>query len=285
MKRKIYIVFAISCLGALFWLGYQNQRLNDDLGRTQAVLNASKRESEAHKRFMSEHSEPARATNPAPLPSSPLTASAARTAYVKPKIDAAWRAARVSETILRVEAKYGRFLLKLIDWPPEKLEALKRDLALNEVAILEAILTIGKPASEAGLNALQQTVRDLAAKNQELLKESLGEVDYSKLDAAEKMEPYRKAIDPIANAMRSKGVDVTEELGNSILAAYVAATQDAAREATPVDPKTLSPEEFAALKKQQTEAFRVRLLNKMSGVLDAKQLQIFMETVIEQSGG
>jgi hypothetical protein len=286
MKRNITILILVIGLGALLWLGYQNRRLSTDLEQTRDALRTSARETEIYKRSMEERAEPVQATASVPAPTSVAAASSDRAAQaVKPTIDAAWRTARFNEMILGVEAKYGRFFQKLKGWPPEKLEALKRQLAANEVAMLETIITNGNPVGDAATKALQQTIQDIAAKNQQLLRENVGDADFAKLDAVEKMEPYRESVGSITNAMRSKGVDVTGELDNSILAAYATAVQDAAREATPINMSSLSEEERAALKKQQAEAFRIRLLKQMSGVLDEKQLQIFMETEIEQGGG
>lgn len=136
--------------------------------------------------------------------------------------------------------------------------------------------------SETETKALGDAVQATLVENQKTLKESLGETDYAKFDAFEKTEPYRQSIGSIANAMRSKGVEITGDLQESLLSAYGRAIQESTDAANNTAVSSLTEAQRLELKKQQMQAFRVRLLKQMSGVLDEHQLQIFMETELEQ---
>jgi hypothetical protein len=183
---------------------------------------------------------------------------------------------------LRVEARYGRFFQKLVGWPPDRLEALKRQLANNDLALMRvAMMGADDPDGRSVGNA----IRDAEVNNQQQLRKILGDADYASFDASQKIEPYRASISSIINAMRAKGAQVNEDTGETILSAYATAMQEAVHQADPVDPKQLSQDQFAALRKKQADSFRVILMNKLSGVLDEAQLRVFMETEIEQDGG
>lgn len=265
---------AAATLAALGWLAVENHRLERELARTQAGLKSvSVQLQTARFRADSNSLQERAAAGPAP--------GEARAARVRLWDDPVWRARQFDEAYLRVEARYGRFFQKLAGWSPDRLEALKRQLANNDLALMRAAMLAddsdGKFAGDA--------VRNAEAGNQQQLRELLGETGYAWFDASQKAEPYRESVGSIVDAMRAKSSPLSEDKQESVLGAYAAAMQEAAAQAAPVDPRQLTQDQLAALKRQQTEAFRARLMDKLSGVLDEAQLQVFMETEIEQEGG
>jgi hypothetical protein len=207
---------------------------------------------------------------------------ALRSSMAKLWDDADWRADRFNEAYLRVEARYGRFFQTLVGWSPERLEALKRQLANNDLALMRASML---ETYDSQGKATGDAVHQAEIGNEQQLKESLGDADYAAFDDLRKMDTYRESVSAIANSMRSKNVQVSNDMEESILRAYASAIQEAAQQASPVDIRQLNHDQLTALKEQQTNAFRILLFNRLSGVLNEKQISAFMEAEMEQEGG
>lgn len=272
----------MAALGIAAWLAITNRHLSAKLDRARADLDSAGRlldaaRQSARRGAEPEHAQAARAQSHAPATSPALRASMARLWD-----DSDWRAHRFDEAYLGVEARYGRFFQKLAGWSPERLEALKRQLANNELELLRAAM-LG--ASDTDPKAAGDALRSAEARNRQQLQESLGEADYATFDASAKMEPYRESVGSIVNAMRAKNAQISGDAEESILGAYATAMQEAVRQGGPVDPRQLSEGPFADLKRRQADAFRIILMKKLSGVLDERQLRVFMEAEIEQGGG
>jgi hypothetical protein len=113
--------------------------------------------------------------------------------------------------------------------------------------------------------------------------ESLGDEDYTRLVSFDASETYRGSVDFIANAMRSKGVEIGRDLEETILGMYASAIQDPTTQGGAVDLSALSDAQRTDLKNQQMAAFRVNLLRRMSGVLDERQWSKSMATELKRS--
>jgi hypothetical protein len=82
--------------------------------------------------------------------------------------------------------------------------------------------------------------------------------------------------------MRANGVDVSGNLEAPILTTYAIALNEAAAQASKVDPSSLSSTELEDLKLRQRHAFQLILLRRMSAVLDDTQLNAFMASLLDQ---
>lgn len=290
MKAKILTALAVFglCLIAI-WLGISNIRLTDELRRRQLKPYTANRPS----RNESTVALPRSDINPSTRLSTVSFAEDNRgqkgldaaQAARKLRDDPTWRAQRFNIAIIQVEARYGRFFGSLVGWSPERIEALKRQMASGDVALEQAALPQTLPITDEEQNAISAAMDATTAENARQLKDSLGDADYARFDASDKAQPYRDSVDSIANAMRSKNIQVSADLEESILGAYSNAVLEAAAKAEPVDMQSLSEAERSALRQKQQSAFRTVLLGKMSTVLDEQQLSVFLESELEQSGG
>ena len=290
MKKYFPIAAGLGAVLAMgTWLMLENRHLAAELRQTQRALQATKPQREPG----NQPAGPQVAQSPALVQASASSNADPGAQPNQNPVQAlkmlwdnpVWRANRFNEAILHVEAKYGRFFSAHPDWSTEKVESLKRLLANGELAIERAALPQAYPGTESDRAVAAEALRVAIENSQQQLGATLGDADYAKFDAAEKMEPYRESVGAITNAMRSKNISINGEMEESILSAYSAAIQEAAHRAEPVDFKSLSETQRAALKKQQLDAFHTLLVQKMSGVLDEKQLNAFLETELEQSGG
>jgi hypothetical protein len=284
MKSRILVSagLLVAALGIAAWLAIENHHLSTELDRAQIKLNSTARRLQAARQSVRRDAEPGRAMAVKALNQAPATSPAPRASMAKLWDDPDWRADRFNEAYLRVEARYGRFFQTLVGWSPERLEALKRQLANNDLALMRAgMLETYDSDGKATGDAVHQT----EIGNEQQLKESLGDADYAAFDGLRKMDTYRESVSAIANSMRSKNVQVSNDMEESILRAYASAIQEAAQQASPIDIRQLNHDQLAALKGQQTNAFRILLLNRLSGVLNEKQISVFMEAEIEQEGG
>ena len=199
--------------------------------------------------------------------------------------DPVWRGNRFNAAIIRIESQYGRFFLG-IKATPEKKEAIKEQMAQNQMLLMELAEPKAGPVTDAERKAVGDAVLETLKSNKASLKASLGEEDYSALQRFNSTEAYRSSVDSITNAMRSKGIDVGGDLEETVLNEYTAATNDRSGEPSMPDPvgsSTLSQEQQPGLKSQQMQSFRIRLQKRMSAVLNDQQLSAFMESEMEQS--
>jgi hypothetical protein len=270
IKRMACIPIGVTAL--LFfasWLLFANWRLTKELSRARDALHNVNRSLNAGR-------------------SSALMPPDSRTLVAAPRIvlnnwdDPIWRSARFNEAMLRVEVRYGRFFQRLKDWSPERIESLKRQFANGELALMSAALPTDSRASEAERKLASDAVLQTIHENEAELQSTLGEDDYAKLELFENNEASRQSVASIANAMRSKGMEIGGDLEESMLSAYSNAIREAAGNASSANPNLLTAEQGAELKREQTKAFGVQLLKNISGVLNDQQVTVFMETELEQ---
>jgi hypothetical protein len=277
MKLPIVLLcgIAVMAVGIASWLTVQNRDLVYELQQTQIRLeSASKRAQEVRRPV---ELAPRQMDQAAQLPED-------QGHEFRRKLweDADWRGRQFDDAYIRVEARYGRFIQKLVGWSPERVEKLKCLLANNELALMRAAMTGG---NEAGGISPGDAIHEAESNNQQQLKRLLGDADYATFDASQKEEPYRDSVASIINAMRPMDAPVNEDTQEAILGAYAQAMQEAIRQTDPVDPQQLSKDQLAGIRKQQTDTFRVLLMNKLTGVMDETRLKAFIEAEIEQDGG
>jgi hypothetical protein len=194
--------------------------------------------------------------------------------------DPAWEAEHFSDAILRVEGRYGKFFSTLQGWPPEKLERLKRQLAMQELALVRAAGPGASVSPDEASEALQRTVQEQQTK----LREILGDADLAKFDQFANAESFRPAVAGIANAMRSKGMKISGEMEDSLVVAYSDAKREAIKQVGPVSAVNLTDQQRDELREQQRQAFQIGLMKRLSAILDPQQLNTFMESQLEQQG-
>jgi hypothetical protein len=288
-----FIVVGVALTAAAYF-GFENRRLQIELQQLRTEIRAvrateaawSARDSSLS--LATVHDRPTTASErraaPKPEPSAEEVASAALAELASQTNDPAWQAEHFNEAILRVESRYGKFFSSLQGWPPEKLERLKRQLALQEVALLRASLPdknlTPEAAAEASSEALQRAIED----QQKSLRDIMGDADLARFDQFTNAEKYRSAVGDITNAMRSKGLKVNSEVEDSIVVAYAQAMRGAALEIGGQNISQLNPQQRAELKQRQQQAFQIQLMKQLSGVLDPQQLNTFMESQLEQQG-
>jgi hypothetical protein len=203
-------------------------------------------------------------------------------AGVQASSGSAGRGHRLDEFILRVEGKYGQLFSRLKNWPPERREALKHRLAENELGLIRIMQASDAPLTPEGVQIRTDALMKAVNENTRLLREMMGEADYEKLDSFERERSSKEPISTITNAMRANGVDVSGNLEASILTTYAIALNEAAAQASKVDPSSLSSTELEDLKLRQRHAFQLILLRRMSAVLDDTQLNAFMASLLDQ---
>lgn len=179
--------------------------------------------------------------------------------------DPDWTAREFAAAVVRVEARYGRFFGRL-GWPADRIEALKRRLAADDLTLMKAALTApaGGMTAEAA-RARQDEIERLMARQREALASDLGGPDFARLESCEREEACRGVVGDMANAMRAQGVAVSGDVEERLVTEYAAAQQAAAGG----DPHRLQQE----------------LIRRLSGVLSREQLDAFLASQLEQGGG
>lgn len=268
--------------GLALWLTRENANLRTEIARLREVPPTPRPVTEPAPARAGVEPVPPSAHAPTP-PAAALSDGGGRALVDLKKRwrDPAWRAQRFNEAILRVERKYGRLFQRLGPLPPEKLEALKRQLAEGELTMAEAALPDKLPVDETEGAARRQAMQQAAAENDRQLQALLDDAGYANYEAFEKSQAYREAVSPLANAMRSGGVAVDEALEERMLDAYATAFRNASARAASADPTGLDEAGRAALKKSQMEALHLELMRQLSGVLNETQLNAFMQAQLE----
>jgi hypothetical protein len=268
--------------GLALWLTRENANLRTEIARLREAPPPPRPVEEPAPARPVVESAPPSAHAPTPA-AAPLSDGGGRALFDLKKRwrDPAWRAQRFNEAILRVERKYGRLFQRLGPLPPEKLEALKRQLAEGELTMAEAALPDKLPVDETEGVARRQAMQQAAAENDRQLQALLDDAGYANYEAFEKSQAYREAVSPLANAMRSSGVAVDEALEERMLDAYATAFRNASARAASADPTGLDEAGRAALKKSQMEALHLELMRQFSGVLNETQLNAFMQAQLE----
>ena len=211
---------------------------------------------------------PARAIAPA----SKKRSAAARWA------DPQWRAAQYNRAYLATETRYARFFQRLKDWPPEKLEALKRQFANQDLALMQAMMTAEGSDPAAAIERAR-------ADGETQLKAALTEAEYRSFQETEYMESNQQALSSVLNAMRSRGQTIDPAQEEAALRVYANTLHDVATQAAATPVAGLSTDQLAELKRQQLQVLDQALFRAMSTVLNEAQLKSFMEAQIEQQGG
>ena len=270
MKRTVLVVAAFAALGAgMLWLLVQNRRL-------QAQVQ--------------EHSAPAATApvaapvpTPAPpafddvLPARAIAPASKKQANAALWADPQWRATQYNRAYLEAETRYARFFQRLKDWPPEKLEALKRQFANQSLAVMQALMTADRGDSGA--------IERARADGDAALKASLTDAEYRSFQETEYMASNQQALSSLLDTMRTRGQAIDPAQEEAALRVYANTLHAAAVQAAATSIAGLTPAQLADLKRQQLQALDAALLQAMSGVLTEAQLKSFMEAQIEQQGG
>ncbi len=277
-QRALIFTGLVTAIALIVWMNGERSRLQTQVAALRREL-GSRTESTRPIAEMpvSSSAEKAEERVKAPTAPDPTIESVSL-----PGNDPAWRAARFNEAILRIEAKYGRLFSRLNDWSPERRAALKRLMAENELDLMQSMQSSDAPFTPAGMQTRMDALAKASNENTRRVREMMGETDYAKLDSFEQERSSSESISSITNAMRSNGTDVSGALEESILTSYATALQEAAQQGSATDTRSLTSEQLADLKRQQLHAFHLILLKRMSGVLDEKQLNAFMASLIEQ---
>jgi hypothetical protein len=280
--KTVTQVFGYAGAGALLvvlgWAWLANRQLTEELREAQAALRVERVQRKARATALEPSTRaPARGVGEA------LESSATPLKLWSTPEE---RAAQFDQTVLETERRYGRFFIEHAhDWPPEKAEALKRQLALHQMAVMRALMPKRFPVTSADREAHEQEVLRLRTENEQELRRLLGENDYADLDAFEKASVHRETVSGLTNAMRARGVAVSAESEQVILSAYAMAIEQAAAAVQGVDPSRLTDAERAAFRSAQRDAVQRQLLRELSGSLEAQQLNALLESHLEQEGG
>ena len=193
--------------------------------------------------------------------------------------DPQWRATQFNQAYLQAEVRYSRFFQRLKHWPPERLEALKRQFAEQDLALQQAVMqgaeSGGAPADLSRLHSDQE----------EQLKAALTADEFRDYQETEAMETSQQAVSSVLDTMRSRGVTLDSAQAEAVLRTYANTLRDAATRASATPIAGLDASQLAELKRQQIQALNAALLKQMSAVLDEAQLKSFMEAQLEQQGG
>lgn len=177
---------------------------------------------------------------------------------------------------MRVEVKFGRALQKLKGWSPERIEALKRQLANDELALMRSSMPDIPASNDQERKAVADSIQETAAHNLEQLRESMGDPDFTVFETAQKIEPYRDYMASVVNAMRANSIEVNGDMEESMLSAYASAVEQAAKQAGSVDFSNLDESQQAQLKSLQNQAFQSILVKQLSAILSEDQVRAFM---------
>ena len=281
MKASNWLIVSVGVVafGCLGWLVVQNRRLSADHERDQFKRSTTAQNAHGnHESRQHEAGEGQKVTST----NSPQAQDSGSFVGL-PWKDSAWRAARFDEAYFRVEAEHGRFFQKLVGWSPERIEALKRQLAYNSLTIMQA----ATQSDGTDGNTVGEAIQSADEKNKQQLRETLGEKHYTAFEESKRIETYRQSIGIIVNAMRSNSIQISADKEESILTAYAEAIKTAAQNLSPGDNdiSKLGPDELAALKKKQMAAFNHVLFEKMSAVFDENQMNTFMQAALEHQNG
>lgn len=277
MKRRYPAFIAIAVLAALvLWLTAENRRLHAQLEASARAMASVKPVSPA---IATARSDPASPTQPAhaaaiPIPSPPPPSSASLWA------DPQWRAAQFNQAYLQAEVRHARFFQRLKNWPPERLEALKRQFADQSLALMQAATTA--PTNGGDVGAELDRVR--AAGDAEL-KATLTDDEYRSFQETEAMETSQQSLSPLLDTMRSRGITLDSNQEEAALRVYANVLHDAATRASGTPISGLTPDQLAELKRQQLQALNEDLLRRMSSVFNEAELKSFIEAQLERQGG
>jgi hypothetical protein len=277
MKAKVMIPAVFTAL-FIAWGTLLNQHLKSALNNSNKDLQNTERSLRSARQSLASSSFRSNTENRDSLREDSPNMEAQRKARERLWTDDKWRAARYSEAYLHIEATFGKFF-QALRWPPERIESLKRQMADNQLAVIHAALfeDYDSTGKEVG-----SSIRDAQIDGAQQMQAVLGPDNYEAYSHFQTMETCKDPVSAIANAMRSQGLEISDELESSLLGTYASATQEAAKQASSDDIIGLDDKQIAALRDQQTNAFRVLLMAKASKLLDQHQLDAFMSVEIEQ---
>lgn len=195
------------------------------------------------------------------------------------KIDSA---KQFDRAFLDVELKYGRAILKLKGWTPNRLEELKRKLAAQEVAMMNVSIPDKVPVTDTERSAFASSLRSAYASSQDELRQYMGDSDYANFSAATAIETYRPDVSAAVNAMRSNGLAIDNDTEEAVLFAYSQGIQEAASQNAKIIVADLSDDEKVEIKAQQERTLNLALMKKVGAVLDEHQTQEFMYAILER---
>jgi hypothetical protein len=278
MKTKLFAFGILALLSVgLAWLLAENRALH-------ARLQENERNSAPRPLMRRETRLVAPAVQPGQTETVEQTAAAVMSAQIRDRwANPDWRAARFDEAYLQVEARYGRFFQHLQGWSPERVEALKRQLADQSVAMLR-VATTTFPADGATAS-LGEAINQVRANNEVQLKATLTDEEYRDYEETERMETNRETVSNIMNTLRARGVVLDPVQEEAVLRTYANTLHEFATGASASPLPQVPRDQAADAHSQQIEAFNGGLMRQMSTVLTETQLKSFMEAYLEQQGG
>jgi hypothetical protein len=150
------------------------------------------------------------------------------------------------------------------------------------VAIERAASPYLAPDTDGVAFDMGESIMKTMQENSAALRDFMGDSDYAKLDAFEHNEPYREMVSGITNSMRANGVGINGDLEESILDAYGTAIRSAAEEASKAVLTGLNDVQIGQLHDEQMHSFHIALLRRMGAILNERQLNVFMQSQLEQ---
>ena len=199
------------------------------------------------------------------------------------------REANLHRAKLNIEQTYGRLFQRLRNLPPETLDRLKTVLAENQLTMERGLLPDRFPADETAAKAAHDNLERIRKEGDEQVRAVLGDEGYAQYDLSRKAEPYRQSSEQVANIMRARGANVTEDMQERILDGYtralVAAAEISAKDTTPEAFQALSDSARQELRSKQQARFDETLASTMSQILGPEEYKLFMESQFAQDIG
>jgi hypothetical protein len=222
-------------------------------------------------------------SDPAPLKVDPLT-------ELKRRLDdPSQHTAHLARARLKVEQNYSRLFQRLRNLPPEVLDQLKTALAEKQLALERGALPDRLPVSDAEAKTGKARLDRIQQETDAQLRAVFGDEVYAQYNYVQQSEPLRGSIEQVTNLMRSRGVDVTEEMQENILAGYtsalVAAATVSASDTTPEAFQALSEAARQELRAKQQSRFDEALASTMSKILSPDDYKLFMESEFAYDAG
>jgi hypothetical protein len=199
------------------------------------------------------------------------------------------RAAHLARARLNVEQASGRLFQRLRHYSPEVLDRLKTALAEKQLAIERAALHDHLPGGDFDAVAGKERLDRIQQEADEQIRTTFGDEIYAQYTYAQQSEPLRGSIQQVTNVLRSRGIDVTDEMQEGILAGYtsalVAAAKLSANDTTPAAFQSLSVAARREFKAKQQARFDEILASTMSKILGPDEYKLFMESEFVQGAG
>ncbi len=270
IKRKTYIFCALVGITATCVLFRRvptishkskgDAKVSDLIGRKGESMNASNKSTAPQRGELSMYTDPKEAMR-----------KAAR--------DPNWRSARYNESYLRIEARYGRFLLRS-KWTPERKEQFKALLANNDVAVFQAAL---EESYDSDGKAIGSLIADTRTECEARLKAAMDSEEMQAFKQCQVEDNYQSPVADLTNAMRAQGIEISNDLEQTLLSAYASAAIEASMQNGAANVVGLGDQELAVLKAAQAATFHTILLTHISPILNEEQANAFIAAEVERT--